>query len=156
MNRSLIIFTLLIIFLTVLVSVAQAKTRLTIDLESVNMGIVAVSDYENGYKEKLPGNILNLRSDKLDWKLWVKTNDNNMGVIGDYTKPISDFYWKAEGDYATQTIYTSITNYDIEAASGAKSSRERQVPIDYKILLSWSNDVPGNYNLTIVYTLTTQ
>lgn len=153
MNRSLIISTLLVIFLAVLVRVAQAGV-LKIDATSVNMGIVSASDYENGYKEKVTGNSLSV-TDTVAWKVMVKTNDNNMGVIGDYTKPISDFYWKATGSYATQTTYTSITNYDVEAARGAKGTK-LSVPIDYKILLSWSNDVAGNYNLTVVYTLTTQ
>jgi len=85
----------------------------------------------------------------------VKTDYDNMGVIGDYVKPISDFNWKANGDYATQLTYIDVANYDVEVARGPQGILGR-VYVDYKILLAWANDVPGDYNITVVYTLTTQ
>ena len=86
----------------------------------------------------------------------VKTNNENMGVIGGYAKPIGDFQWKARSSYATQITYVGITNYDVEAARGPAGQSLNTIYIDHRILLAWAKDVPGDYYLTIVYTLTTQ
>jgi len=123
--------------------------------KSVNMGIVTADDYKNGYREKIQANLLQIASKDNDWKVLVRTNDSSMGVIGSYTKSISDLYWRAQGPYATQTTYTSITNYDIEVARGP-SGNTKNLFIDYRALLSWNKDVPGNYYITLLYTLTTQ
>jgi len=119
------------------------------------MGTIAVLDYENKYKEKTRANIVVVTDTVNDWKLMVKTNNNDMGVVGNYTKPISDFLWRATGSYTTQTTYTSITDYDVEAARGAKGTN-RIVYIDAKILLFWARDIPGKYDIIVTYTLTTQ
>ncbi|MFH1854418.1 MAG: hypothetical protein ABH815_03795 [Candidatus Omnitrophota bacterium] len=119
------------------------------------MDTIAHNDYENGYKEKIRGGILLVTNSSYAWKLMVKTNDSNMGVIGSYAKSIDDFYWRATGTFAEQTSYTSMTNYDVEVARGPMGSIGA-VYIDYKILLSWAQDVPGDYNLIVVYTVTTQ
>jgi len=119
------------------------------------MGVVSVGDYEAGYKENLQANVIRLRDTANDWKLLVKTNDSDMGIIGSYIKPISDFSWRAEGDYATQTIYREITNYDIEVARGPRGSF-KWIVMDYRVQLLWDRDVPGDYNINILYTLTTQ
>ena len=123
--------------------------------KSVNMGIIIADDYQNGYKEKIQANLLQINSNQDDWKVMVKTNDSSMGVMGSHTKPISDLYWRAQGTYATQTVYTNIANYDIEVARGPKGNI-KNLFIDYKVLLSWTRDVPGAYYITLLYTLTTQ
>jgi hypothetical protein len=119
------------------------------------MGTIGVLDYENQYKEKTRANIVVVTDTVNAWKLMVKTNNNNMGVVGDYAKPISDFLWRATGSYATQTTYIGITNYDVEAARGAKGTN-LIIYIDAKILLSWARDIPGKYSIIVTYTLTTQ
>lgn len=153
-NKPIIIFSLVILWV-IPVHEANARTSLKVRPRKVNMGIIVASDYENGYKENIRANRLEATDTVHAWKVMVKTNDDNMGVIGGHTKSISDFYWRATGDYATQTTYTDITNYDLEAARGPKGNKKK-VFIDFKILLAWAKDVPGNYKLTIVYTLTTQ
>ena len=120
------------------------------------VGIINADDYENGYKEKTRANEIEVKDTDNDWKLMLKTNDRDMGVIAGYAKPISDFLWKATGEYATQITYTEITNYDVEVARGPKGDDRLDVYTDFKILLAWQNDSPGYYNITLVYTLTTQ
>ena len=136
--------------------VYAANTSLKISPKSLDMGIINADDYENGYKEKISGNLIRLNDKVNDWKLMVKTNDSDMGSISGYIKPVDDFFWKATGPYATQATYTSITNYDIEVARGPMGSKKLDIFTDYKIALSWARDIPGSYDITLVYTLTTQ
>lgn len=124
--------------------------------KNVNLGTVTIADYESGYKEKARATVLLVRDNAHSWKLMVATNNANMGVIGDYTKPIGDLRWRASGYGATQLTYTSLTNYNVEAARGPKSGVLRTIYIDYSIILAWENDVPGVYNISVLYTLTTQ
>jgi len=156
MSRSRIIFTILVIFLIIPCSLAHGSTFLWLKPKKMTMGIINADDYENGYKQKVRANNIRLRDTSNDWKLMVKTNNSDIGVVGDYVKPIGDFFWKATGSYATQTTYTEITNYDVEAARGPMSSKKQDIFTDFKIRLTWSEDVPGYYNITLLYTLTTQ
>ncbi|MDP2911763.1 MAG: hypothetical protein Q8N76_05480 [Candidatus Omnitrophota bacterium] len=135
--------------------VYPASFSLKTQPKSVNMGIVTASDYQNGFQEKIQANLLHINSNDDDWKVMVRTDDSSMGVIGSYTKPVSDLQWRAQGTYATQTTYTSVSNYDIEVARGPRGS-VKNLFIDYKVLLSWAKDVPGDYYITLLYTLTTQ
>lgn len=133
-----------------------ATTLAIVPPKTVNMGTVNINDYEAGYKEKARANVLLVKDTDNDWKLMIKTNDSDMGVVGSYAKPIGDLNWRASGYGATQLTYTSLTNYDVEVARGQKGSPTRLVYTDYKILLAWANDLPGVYNINILYTLTTQ
>jgi len=133
-----------------------AEPSLKVQPKSVNMGIVTADDYKQGYQEKIQASLLYIKDQDNDWKVLVRTDDSSMGVVGNYTKPISDFYWRAQGTYAIQTTYTSIANYDVEVARGPRDNNTKNLFIDYKISLSWDKDVPGDYYITLLYTLTTQ
>jgi hypothetical protein len=133
----------------------QAAGSIKVTPKSVNMGSIAVSDFEAGFKEKTRANILIVSDSASAWKVLVKTDNTDMGVVGNYTKPISDFRWRATGNYATQTSYTSIANYEVEAARGPQGSN-LLVYIDTEVLLSWARDVPGAYHIILTYTITTQ
>jgi len=133
----------------------SADTSITTQPKSVNMGIVTATDYQNGFKEKIQANLLSIESKAKDWKVMIRTNNSSMGVVGSYTKPVSDLQWRAQGIYATQTIYTSMTNYDVEVARGPRKG-VHNIFIDYKVLLYWERDIPGNYYITLLYTITTQ
>jgi len=131
------------------------EPSLKVQPKSVNMGIVTADDYKQGYQEKIQANLLHIKDQDNDWKVMVRTDDSSMGVIGNYTKPVSDLYWRAQGTYAIQTEYTSITNYDVEVARGP-SGNLKNLFVDYRVLLSWDRDVPGDYYIALLYTLTTQ
>lgn len=157
MNRQILVLIYLVIFLLVLIDAGwTATTLMIVPPKAVSMGAVKSGDYEAGYKEKIRANVLLVKDTINAWKLMVKTDDNNMGVIGDYTKPIGDFKWRATGATATQLTYTNLANYDVEAARGPSGTSTNIVYFDYRILLAWANDVPGVYNINVVYTLTTQ
>ena len=154
-SKLIFIWASIVIFLAGVTPSVQAVVFLNVIPKKVNMGKVKISDYEAGYLEKTWGSTIIVRDTSNDWKVLVKTNYDNMGVIGDYAKPISDFNWKASGDYATQLTYIDLENYDVEVARGPQDILGR-VYVDYKILLAWANDVPGDYNINVIYTLTTQ
>ena len=156
MNRLILIFILFIVFLITPYCAAYSANSLTIAPKSFSIGEIRADNYETGYKEKIRANAVIVKDTLNAWKVMIKTNNNNMGVIGSYAKPISDFYWKGTGDTVTQITYTNITNYDLEIARGSASASFRTIYMDYRILLSWPNDVPGVYNITLTYTLTTQ
>lgn len=157
MKKLTSIFSGVFLFLILAYGTALAANMLRIvPPKDITMGTVGVSDYENGCKEKIRAIVLLVSDSSNDWKLMVKTDDENMGVSGNYIKPISDLRWKATGNNATQLTYTDVTNYDVEAARGIKSGSTKIVYIDYKIKLTWNNDIPGVYNIAVLYTLTTQ
>ena len=157
MKKLFLIFITSFIFFAMLAQKTWATNTLTIvPPKTVDLGTINMTDYETGYKEKIRATVLLVKDDTNNWKLMVSTMDSNMGAIGDYIKPIGDFKWRASGSMATQLTYTSLTNYGLEAARGLKSGTTNIIYIDYRILLAWGNDVPGVYNINIVYTLTTQ
>jgi len=157
MKNAKIFFLIQIIFLILNADYAYAGvSSLKLQPKSVNMGIVTADDYQAGYQEKIQANLLTIRDNSNDWKVLVRTNDSSMGVVGSYAKPVSDMEWRAQGTYATQTAYIGIANYDIEVARAPKNNNDRSIFIDYRVLLYWAKDVPGNYHITLLYTLTTQ
>jgi len=157
MKKLSLIFITVFVFFGISVHNAWAANSLTIvQPKTVNLGTIAMADYETGYKEKVRATVLLAKDDTDNWKVMVSTQDSNMGVVGDYAKPIGDLQWRASGSKATQLTYTNLTNYNVEAASGLKSGTTNIIYIDYKVLLTWANDVPGVYNISILYTLTTQ
>lgn len=156
MKKAKILFLAQGILLIITVTYVYANpSSLKVQPKSVNMGIVSADDYKQGYQEKIQANLLHITDQDNDWKVMLRTDDSTMGVIGNYTKPVSDFYWRAQGTYAIQTTYTSITNYDVEVARGP-SGNLKNLFMDYKVLLSWDRDVPGDYYITLLFTLTTQ
>jgi hypothetical protein len=75
----------------------------------------------------------------------------NMGTVGSYTKPLSDFLWQTSGAY-TAINAASPPN----AASGTSGVSGSATPVNYRVLLSYANDVPGTYNaMSVRYTLAT-
>ena len=157
MKNAKIFFLTQIIFLILVADYARAgDPSLRVQPKSVNMGIVTADDYRAGYQEKIQANLLTVKDNENDWKVMIKTYDSSMGVVGSYAKSVSDLEWRAQGAYAAQTTYIGLANYDIEVARGPKDNNDRSVFIDYRVLLSWAKDVPGNYYITLLYTLTTQ
>ena len=156
-RMTLILAVFLFIFTAIIAgSVNAAGASLRINPKKVNVGIITARDYEAGFVEDIRANLLLIRDKYNDWKIMVRTNDDDMGVVGGYIKPVSDLEWRSSGDYATQLTYTGITTYDVEVGRGPSGNRKQKIFVDYRVLLSWAKDVPGDYYLTLLYTLTTQ
>lgn len=93
------------------------------------------------------------------WDLSVKRN-------GDWTSPSG--YDKAESDLLirianspTGTIlngadqYLSPTTTDTQILSHGSAVADNLVQIQTKVLLDWSRDIPGTYDVSLTYTLVT-
>ena len=85
----------------------------------------------------------------VNWRIIVHTPDPDMGrsYDGSYVKPLSDFQLRASG-----SAFFSISNVDQVLAGGAHGKYE--VPVDYRVLLHPERYKPGDYHLTLIYTIT--
>jgi len=94
-------------------------------------------------------NTLNWTSD-VDWLVSVTSLDADMGQSDDmsYTKPLSDLGWKL----AASGSYTTMTTTEATVTTGAIGSGNFDV--DYRVALDWVNDKPGDYGVTVRYTIT--
>lgn len=85
------------------------------------------------------------------WSVKVRAVETNMGQSRDGTtvKPLSDFLLRANGG-----TYFSISAFDRTLASGAFGVQS--LVVDYKVLTDRQSYKPGEYGLTLVYTITTE
>ena len=131
----------------------QAPAITTITPKRIDMGIVTEYSFDNGFIENIHACFLNIRSNDVNWNLFVKALDPNMGHSGPYTKNLSDFSFKVDSKYAKHGNYEVINTFDKLIAQGPPSN-ETKLYMDYKILLAWARDIPGIYNLRLLYTIT--
>lgn len=88
------------------------------------------------------------------WKLSARSSD----FTGPYPKDVADLLLK---DLSNNHVKAGFTDYrplsaqDQDIAMHIKGVRDEQHPLQYKILLDWEKDVPGTYEATITYTLST-
>lgn len=82
-----------------------------------------------------------------DWVLSVSTRATDMGTSHDrtYTKPLSDFLWRADGG-----SYQAISRTYQTVAIGRK---QQAIGINYKVLFDKKRHRDGDYAITLVYTV---
>ena len=90
-------------------------------------------------------------SSNVSWQLTVRSEDPDMGKVGDDVKPLSDFLWKKSGDIN----YTAISAEGHRVDSSAGYVDHQKAGLDYKMLVGWTRDKPGTYGLTLRFTLST-
>lgn len=122
--------------------------------KQTNFPIVTEQHYVNGAIEDRDAVVIHLSNLTNPWKVTIKTNNLSMGNIKGYSKPVSDFLWKTSSEYASSSVYNELTRFEREIASGPAVRGAVRIPVDYKILLDWAKDLPHNYQVNIVYTLT--
>lgn len=85
-----------------------------------------------------------------NWQVSVRSLDADLGLSDDgfYTKPLSDLQWKR----SSLSSWNTMTTSDVQVMTGAAGSSSFDV--DYRFLLSWSQDSAGAYGATIQYTIT--
>ena len=92
------------------------------------------------------------------WKLTAKSSGFN--INGTYTKDTEDLQLKdtsASGHVRNGFgSYKSLTGIDQEVASYIGGVKDESHPLQYKILLDYTKDIPGTYSATVTYTLATQ
>lgn len=122
---------------------------LVLSTPSFSFSDIGVSEMNTGYVEAIDALTITLSSN-VAWTLSVKTYDENMGTStnGSYVKPLNDFLWRKDGG-----SYAAITNNDVEVTSDENYAHDNEVTLDYKMLLDWAEDAPGEYGLTVTVTL---
>ena len=120
---------------------------------SVDFGTLTESDFDTGWDEVLSAQTITVKSN-VAWQVTVKAGAATWGFTPsagdpDPLKPCSDLEWKSSGSYA------GLTTTDAQAGSGSAGSG-LTIGMDFRMLVSYVNDPPGAYSLTVVYTLSTQ
>jgi len=108
------------------------------------------ADLERGYLEQ--GRALTLIAmSNTNWRLTVRSDDPDLGrsYDGFYVKPLGDFQLRTAGGE-----YRSISNGDQVLTTGTYGRYE--LGIDYRILFHHELYRPGDYRITLIYTITTE
>ena len=106
------------------------------------------ADLAAGYIEE-DGALVLVAASNIPWTVKVHAVESNMGASydGTYVKPLSDFLLRAN-----EGAFFPITQFDQTLASGTRG--EYKLTIDYKVKLNSDSYRPGDYGLTLVYTIT--
>ena len=109
--------------------------------------------FDAGYVEFEPDKPTLIVDSNKAWKLTAKSS----GFTGPYAKQPGDLYLKDTGDHAAGGFgeYNALSTSDQEIASYTSGVSGESHPCQYKILLDWEKDIPGTYEATITYTLST-
>lgn len=139
------------------IATAAVVQELTLNVSTVDFGTLQLLDFIAGSKEVTPAQELNIRSN-VNWTLTVKADTATW--TGPWTKPTGDLVWKAsvvnQPPKFTQ-ISTTYAGLSTTSAIVAKGLSGNNIKLNghFKMLLSFDNDLPGNYQLGFTYTLTT-
>lgn len=130
-----------------LIATADSSKTLGIDGDSETA-------FDAGYVELDAGKpTLTVDANK-SWKLSAKSS--GFGIVGSYTKDIGDLQLKDAGaSHVTMGSYTSLSAVDQEVAVHTAGVSDESHPCQYKIDLDWTQDIPGTYEATVTYTLST-
>ncbi len=117
------------------------------------------TSYDQGYIESVAAGVtLTLDANK-KWKLSVKYNAV-WSCPGAYDKDEADLTIKITNS-PTGSIQNSADSYfspvagDTEILNHTDGVSDNTVEIQHKVVLDWTQDIPGAYSITLVYTLET-
>jgi hypothetical protein len=115
---------------------------------SIDFGIASVEDFDAGY-------LLALRipvfwESDVPWQLTIGSNDPDLGTSrdGNNFKPLSELSWKISED----SVWTPMEQDSREFAWGDETG-SGVIYIDFKLMLGWLNDAPGEYRANLVFTI---
>jgi hypothetical protein len=130
--------------------------RLTVNTATINFGSLTMDDYDLGYKELLSGQIVTVWSNR-SWTLTVAADSATW--TGPWAKPASDLQLKVASvskpgrvDFLAKEYFglaTTAQNVALGFPGGNIA-----FTMDFRVLVSWDNDVAGDYSLGFTYTLT--
>jgi len=130
--------------------------RLTVNTATINFGSLTMDDYDLGYKELLSGQIVTVWSNR-SWTLTVAADSATW--TGPWAKPASDLQLKVASvskpgrvsSYAS--AYFGLSTTPATVSTGVPGGNIA-FTMDFRVLVSWDNDVAGDYSLGFTYTLT--
>ena len=116
----------------------------------------AEADFDTGYTDLDVGKPNLKVSANKDWKLMAKSS--GFAAVGTYTKDVGDLQLKNVGSYVAGTFgdFTSLSVTDQDIAVNAIGVKNDDNNCQYRILLDYTEDIPGTYTATVTYTLATQ
>ncbi len=130
--------------------------RLSLDVNTINFGTLTLADYDLGYKDALEAQIVYVWSNR-PWVLSVAADSATW--TGPWAKPASDLELRVAAvnrperiTYLLSTL-TGLTTAGFTVAQGQPGGNFQHT-MDFRVLVSWDNDVAGNYSLSFTYTLT--
>lgn len=146
---------------TTVLATAPTILDLTATPTSVDFGTLTLSDFLTGYAEKLNAQTLTIHAN-VPWTLTLKANAPTWtysGTATDPNKPASDLLFQASStDPHISTITSTYTSVDSltgqQVATGTRGGNIN-LTMDFRVLLSLETDPPGDYSLTLTYTLST-
>lgn len=131
-----------------LISNADASKSLTADGSSEDAFVAGFVEFDLGNPT------LQVSANK-SWQMSVKSS--GFSLNGTYQKPIGDLMLKDAGPHVAggfnDYVPLSLTSQVLAQHTSGISSESH--PMQYKILLDWTQDIPGIYQATVTYTLTT-
>jgi hypothetical protein len=123
---------------------------------------VAASDYDpvsgNAAALRLSGNTFGLKSTSSTWTLTVRALTSTFGFspsLGDANpnKPCNQLSVRLNGT-ATWLPVSSASQVFATGPKQNLTAPPKQLAIDYQVLSSLTTDPPGNYSITLIWTLT--
>ncbi len=130
--------------------------RLELSVSTINFGTLTLEDYDTGYKDAVGAQIVYVWSNR-PWTLSVAANSATW--TGPWAKPASDLLLRVASvnrperiTYLLSTL-TGLTTGGFTLAQGQPGGNFQHT-MDFRVLVSWDNDVAGDYSLGFTYTLT--
>ena len=120
-------------------------------------GAAGAAYYDQGYVEGASSFPTFYLYSNTSWSLKVKVS-GDWNIVNGYKKPTSDLQLKIDSSYSSQTNFQkfiSLSVVDQEIASSYNGVAGEIYEGQYRILLDWIKDIPGSYNITVIYTLST-
>ncbi len=129
--------------------------RLSLSTNTINFGALTLNDYDLGYKDALGAQVVSVWSNKA-WTLTVAANSATW--TGPWAKPASDLQLRValvNSGRITSSLgtLTGLATTALQVAAGNPGGN-LQLTMDFRVLVSWDNDVAGDYSLGFTYTLT--
>ncbi len=130
--------------------------RLQLDVDVINFGALTMDDYDTGYKDALAAQVVYVWSNR-SWTLSVAADSATW--TGPWPKPASDLQLRVASVNKPERItyfldvLTGLTTGGFTIAEGLPGGNFQHT-MDFRVLVSWENDVAGDYSLGFTYTLT--
>lgn len=128
----------------------RSRTQLEISItpDSFTFPDVTEADFDKGRIQQKKASKLLIKSN-ISWILSVCCVEPDLGTLGGQVKPLSDLRWRLRGE--TSWIQISQISTEVMRGSGRASRR-----MDFRVLLDWEDDGPGDYSITLIATVEEQ
>ncbi|MBB63840.1 MAG: hypothetical protein CMO81_02130 [Waddliaceae bacterium] len=121
--------------------------NLELSQNSLNMPESKTEDFDRGYIDFPDALTLNISSN-VPWKVLVHTEDLTL-TNRNPPKPLADLLWKR----SKRNRYRALRNKTRRVARSQNPVFDRKIDLDFRVLLDWVDDSPGNYQTTLIFTV---